>query len=150
MIRTAVAACLSSILLAWCAAPAWADLARARAETNPERRAKLALDNAAAALTSARHSYENGDVQTAGALSAEIGESVALAYDSLVSTGKNPRKSPRWFKYAEIQTRDLLRRLETFNLDMNATDRSLLGKVKETVLEVHDHLLQGLMEGKPK
>ncbi|MGA2115799.1 MAG: hypothetical protein ABSH56_13745 [Bryobacteraceae bacterium] len=150
MIRTRAAAFLSSILLACCAAPAWADLARARAEPNLDRRAKLALDNAAAALTAARHSYENGDIQTASALSAEIGDSVTLAYDSLVSTGKDPRKSPRWFKYAEIQTRDLLRRLETFDLDMNATDRSLLGKVKETVLEVHEHLLQGLMEGKPK
>jgi len=150
MIRMAVPAFLGSILLALCAAPAWADLAAARAEQNPERRARLALDNAAAALTAARHSYENGDIQTAGALAAEIGESAALAYDALVSTGKNPRKSPRWFKYAEIRTRDLLRRLDTFSLDMSATDRPLLGKVKETVLEVHDHLLQGLMEGKAK
>jgi hypothetical protein len=150
MTRTALPACLGSILLALCAAPAWADLARARAERNPEQRARLALDNAAAALAAARQSYENGDVQKAGALAAEIGESVALAYDSLVSTGKDPRKSPRWFKYAEIRTRDLLRRLETFSLDMSPTDRPLLGKVKETVLEVHDHLLQGLMEGKSK
>ena len=150
MRRMVTPACLGSILLALCVAPAWADVAAARAERNPERRAKLALGNAAAALTAARRTYENGDIQKAGALAAEIGESVSLAYDSLVATGKNPRKSPRWFKYAEIQTRDLLRRLDTFSLDMNATDRPLLGKVKETVLEVHDHLLQGLMEGKPK
>ncbi|MGP8244976.1 MAG: hypothetical protein ACLQVN_10715 [Bryobacteraceae bacterium] len=142
--------CLGCILPALCAAPAWADLARARAEPNLERRAKLALENASAALTAARRAYEDGDIQKTGALAAEIGESVTLAYDSLVATGKNPRKSPRWFKYAEIQTRDLLRRMETFSLDMSATDRPLLGKVKETVLEAHDHLLQGLMEGKPK
>jgi hypothetical protein len=138
------------VLLACCLAPAWADLAAARAEQNPERRAKLALENAGAALTASRRSYENGDIEKAGVLAAEIGESVSLAYDSLVSTGKNPRKSPRWFKYAEIQTRDLLRRLDTFNLDLSATDRPLLGKVKETVLEVHDRLLHGLMEGKPR
>ncbi|MGA2144792.1 MAG: hypothetical protein ABSH49_07510 [Bryobacteraceae bacterium] len=147
MMRTAW---LASILLALCAAQAQADLAAARAEPNLERRAKLALENAFAVLTAARGAYDNGDVQKAGALAAEIGESVALAYDSLVATGKNPRKSPRWFKYAEIQTRDLLRRLDTFNLDLSATDRPMLGKVKETVLEVHDQLLRGLMEGKSK
>jgi hypothetical protein len=136
--------------VALCAAPARADLAAARAEKNLERRAKLALENAAAALASARRSYDNGDNPKVAALAAEIGESVELAYDSLAATGKNPRRSPRWFKYAEIQTRDLLRRLDTFTLDMSATDRDLLGKVKETVLEVHDHLLQGLLEGKTK
>ena len=144
------AAWLAVAFIAFCTAPARADLSAARAEPNLERRAKLALANASTVLTAARAAYDNGQIEKAGTLANEVGESVRLAYDSLVATGKNPRRSPRWFKYAEIQTRDLLRRIDAFNFDMAATDRELLSKVKETVLELHDQLLQGLMEGKPK
>ena len=35
-----------------------------------------------------------------------------LGWDSLESTGKDPRKSPKWFKHAEIETRDLLKKIE--------------------------------------
>ena len=51
-----------------------------------------------------------------------------LAWDSLQSTGKNPRKSPQWFKQAEIETRDLLKKLETLQHDMGFEDRPMLDK----------------------
>ncbi len=38
-----------------------------------------------------------------------------LAYSSLKETNKDPRRNPEWFKNAEIATRDLLRRIETFS-----------------------------------
>ena len=67
----------------------------------------LALDNAADALTKARDAYAKGD--NAQVTSARQGnqESVELAETSLHETGKNPRKSPKWFKRAESSTRDL-------------------------------------------
>ncbi len=125
-----------------------ADLKQAMTERDLGRRSKLALDNAKAALKAGRAAYEQGDGSKVAAAIAEIEESVDLASESLAKTGKNPRNSPRWFKQAEIETRDLLKRLETFQHDMSFTDRPMLDKVKARIQEVHDNLLLGLMEGK--
>jgi hypothetical protein len=133
------AAVLAGVLAA--AGSLHADLKQAMAEPNLERRSKLALDNAAAAYQTARAAYDNA---------AEITESVDLAYASLMKTGKDPRKSPKWFKQAEIETRNLLRRIETFQQQMSFADRELLDKTKAKVQQVHDDLLVGLMEGKHK
>jgi hypothetical protein len=127
-----------------------ADLKPALAESNLGKRSKLALDNAAVALKAAREAYAKGDNQAVAAAVDEIQQSVDLAYDSLVKTGKNPRNSPRWFKPAEISTRDLSRKLDTFQRDMDFADRPLLDKLKARVQQVHDELLLGLMEGKKK
>ena len=143
---------LPAVLMLGCA---WAgclraDLKAALAEPNLGKRSKLALDNAAAALKAARAAYAAGDSEKVAAAAAEIQQSVDLAYDSLMKTGKNPRNSPRWFKPAEISTRDLSRKLETFQRDMDYADRPLLDKVRARVQQVHDELLLGLMEGKRK
>jgi hypothetical protein len=143
---------LPAVLILGCA---WAvclraDLKPALAESNLGKRSKLALDNAAAALKAARGAYATGDNQKVAAAADEILQSVDLAYESLMKTGKNPRNSPRWFKAAEISTRDLSKKLETFQRDMDFADRPLLDKVKARVQQVHDELLLGLMEGKRK
>ncbi len=127
-----------------------ADLARARAEPNLEKRARLALAESDAALEAARADYQQGYADKVAADAAQIVAAVDLAYLSLDQTGKNPRKSPRWFKYAEIQTRELLRKLDTLQHDMSYSDRPLLDITKAEVQRVHDKLLMGLMEGKPK
>jgi hypothetical protein len=125
-------------------------LKKALAEPDLEKRSKLALDNAFAAYQSARDSYQKGEMEPVRARITEIGESVDLAYESLNATGKNPRRSPKWFKSAELFTRDLVRRLASFQEQMSYTDRPLLDAVKERVQQVHDELLLGLMEGKKK
>lgn len=127
-----------------------ADLKQARAEPNLEKRARMALENAGAKLEAARDDYGKDDAAALKADIAELQESVDLAFASLNETHKDPRRSPKWFKYAEIQTRDLLRRLDTFQQDMSFQDRPLLDKAKEDVQQVHEKLLMGLMEGKPK
>jgi hypothetical protein len=127
-----------------------ADLSRVRAEPNLEKRSKLALDNAVAALKEAREAYNAGDLEKATAKAAEVQESAELAFTSLVKTGKDPRKSPKWFKRAEIESRDLLRSIETLQHDMSIDDRVILEKAREKVQQVHDDLLTGLMEGKRK
>jgi hypothetical protein len=127
-----------------------ADLKRVQAEPNLEKRSKLALDNAAAVLQAAREAYRNGENEKVAALASEVQESVDLAYTSLQQTNKDPRRSPRWFKSAEIGTRDLLRKIESFQLEMSFSDRPVLDPVKEKTQHVHDELLVGLMEGKKK
>jgi uncharacterized protein (DUF1800 family) len=131
-------------------AAASTELDAVRAEANLEKRSKLALDNAASALRSAREAYQAGDTATVTAKTDEIGESVDLAYNSLTETGKNPRKSPKWFKHAEMETRELTRRLEDFAQQMNYNDRAILDKIRARVEQVHDELLTGLMEGRKK
>jgi hypothetical protein len=126
------------------------ELDTVRAEANLEKRSKLALDNAASALKSAREAYQAGDTATVTAKADEIGESVDLAFNSLTETGKNPRKSPKWFKHAEMETRELTRRLEDFAQQMNYNDRAILDKIRARVEQVHDELLTGLMEGRKK
>jgi multidrug resistance efflux pump len=126
-----------------------ADLKRAMAEPNLEKRSGLALDNAAAALKAAREAYDKNDSDLTAKDAAEIQESVDLAYDSLVQSGKNPRNSS-WCKKAEIATRDLSRRLESFQEQMSYSDRPMLDAVKADVQKVHDDLLMGVMEGRKK
>ena len=127
-----------------------ASLQEAKAEPNLEKRSKLALDNAEQALTEARAAYAKGEIAQVEARAAEIRESVELAETSLHQTGKNARKSPRWFKHAEIVTRDLLRRLDSFQQEMNAADRPMLDRVKGEVQQAHENLLLGVMGGKEK
>ena len=128
--------------------PAAADLKQAMAENNLEKRSALALENAHAALKEAREAYRKGENDAVTAGIEEIGQSVDLAYNSLTQTGKDPRRNPRWFKKAEIETRDLDRRLDAFQQEMSYTDRPQLDKLRAKVQQVHDDLLMGLMEGK--
>ena len=127
-----------------------ADLKRALAEPNLEKRCGLALANAAAAYEQARAAYERGDNPQVAASADEILESVRLAHTSLTATGKDPRESPKWFKRAEIDTRNLLRKLDSFQNGMSFSDRSVLDKARATVQLVHDDLLTGLLQGKKK
>ena len=127
-----------------------ADLKIALNEKDLGKRSKLALDNAGAALKEAREAYQKGDDKALADAALEIEDSVSLAWDSLESTGKNPRKSPRWFKHAEIETRDLLKKLDTLQRDLAFEDRPVLDKAKARIQKVHDDLLKGVMEGKGK
>jgi hypothetical protein len=110
----------------------------------------LALDHAFDALTQARDAYTKGENAKVEKWAGEIQESVELAQTSLHETGKNPRKRPKWFKRAEGSTRDLLRRLDSFQQSMDFTDRPLLDAVRAKVQQVHDDLLEGVLEGKQK
>lgn len=142
--------CLAAFLLAGTVPLLSADLKLVMAEPNLEKRSKLALDNASAALQAAREAYRNGEIDKVAPLAGEVQESVELAYASLQQTNKDPRRNPRWFKYAEKETRDLLRKLDNFQQNMSFGDRAALDKVKEKTQQVHDDLLMGLMEGKKK
>ena len=133
-----------------CGLPLAADLAQVRAEPNLEKRSRAALELADRSLKASRQAYSAGNVPEAAALLDEVAQSVELAEASLKATHKDPIKSPKHFKYAEIKTVELLRKIEAFSQDMSVDDRPMLEKVKETVQEAHDRLLQGIMMGKKK
>ncbi|MGD0498627.1 MAG: hypothetical protein ABSC23_09355 [Bryobacteraceae bacterium] len=146
--RFHVPAVWGALALVWLwSAPARADLSKAMAEPDLEKRSGLALANAAAAFETARAAYDKGDNAQVAAAAAEIQESVDLAAASLKQTGKNARKHPKWFKKAEIESRDLLRKLDAFQQAMGYSDRAMLGQVTARVQKVHDEWLDELLEG---
>lgn len=138
---------LLTVLL--CSVLLQADLTHVMSEPNLEKRSKAALDHAEDTLKESRHAYTAGDLKQTGEYLDEFEKSVDLAESSLKESGKIPHKSPKYFKYAEIKTGVLLRRLEAFAQEMNLADRSLVEKVKEKVQGVHDRFLLGIM-GKKK
>ena len=124
------------------------DLGTIKKEPNLERRSDLALQYANSALDTARDAYTAGDLDKTGAAIEEVGSSVDLAYDSLGQTGKDPRRSPKFFKRAEMSTRQLLRRLDGMIESMRVADRFLAEKVRGRVADVHENLLKGIMKKK--
>jgi hypothetical protein len=139
---------LLAVLL--CCVPLAADLAQVRAEPNLEKRSRAALEWAEHSLKAGRHAYASGDMEQTAAHLEDVAQSVDLAEESLKETHKDPIKSPKHFKYAEIKVVDLLRRLDGFSHDMNFDDRPMVEKVKERVQAVHDRLLHGIMMGRKK
>jgi len=124
------------------------DLGTIKQEPNLERRSDLALQYASSALDTARDAYAAGDIDKTGAAIEEVGSSVDLAYDSLGQTGKDPRRSPKFFKRAEMSTRQLLRRLDGMIESMSVADRLLAEKVRGRVADIHENLLKGIMKRK--
>jgi hypothetical protein len=125
------------------------DLASVKSEPNLEKRSELALTNANTALDSARDAYGQGDLDKTQANLEEVLDSVDIAYQALSDTGKDPRKD-RFFKRAELRTRELIRRLEGLGQTMSFTDRGIVDKVRDRVSEIHDNLLTGIMSKRKK
>jgi len=121
------------------------DLTVVKNEPNPERRCTLALGEADAAITAAREAYAADDLEKTRVALADVGESVDLAYKSLEASGKDPRRSPKHFKQAELTVRQLLRRLSGLRETMGAADRTLVDVAQQRAEDVHDALIRGIM-----
>jgi hypothetical protein len=122
------------------------DLAAIKLEPNLERRSELALGNASAAMDVARDAASD-EANLKPALQ-EIRDSVDLAYQSLIDSGKSARRNPKFFKKAELKTRELMRRLEGLAQAVDADDRVFVESVRERVSKVHDDLIQDIMQKK--
>jgi len=124
------------------------DLSTVKSEPNPEKRSERALDNANLALDAARDDYNAGNIDKSQTELEEVRDSVDLAYESLSGTGKDPHRDPKFFKRAELRTRELLRRLEGLAPGMSGVDHGTLEKVRERISAVHDNLLNGILSKK--
>jgi hypothetical protein len=124
------------------------DLAAIKLEPNLERRSERALDNASAAMDTARDASSAGEPDKVKAALEELRDSVDLAYQSLVDSGKSARRSPKFFKRAELKTRELMRRLEGLAQAVDAEDRIFVESVRGRVSKVHDDLIQDIMQKK--
>ena len=124
------------------------DLNSVKQEPNLERRSDLALDHANEELDTAREAFNASDSSKMQSALEEVTESVNLSYQSLLDTGKDARRSPKFFKRAELRTRDLLRRLEGLERSVDLDSRAYVDQVKDRVSEVHDNLLKSIMSKK--
>jgi hypothetical protein len=124
------------------------DLAAIKLEPNLERRSERALDNASAAMDLARDASSAGDTEKLKAAVTELLDAVDLAYQSLVDSGKSARRNPKFFKKAELKTRELMRRLHGLAQAVDADDRVFVDSVHDRVSKVHDDLIQDIMQKK--
>lgn len=123
------------------------DLSSVKNEPKPEKRSQLALQYANTALDEAKTAYRDGYFDRTQAALEEVDSAVSLSYESLLATGKNPRKSSKPFKDAEKSTRELLRKLNSFRAAMSVVDHPVVDPVIASVTDVQDRLLTGIMTG---
>lgn len=127
-----------------------ADLQNIRQEANAERRSELAMENASAALDAAKAAFQAGNADAVRVAIEEVAASADLAYTSLNESGKDARRSPKFFKKAELSARQLLRRIEGLRDAVSFDERPMVEKVKERVTEIHDELIRSIMAPKKK
>jgi len=124
------------------------DLDSIKEEPNLERRSERALANANQAIDAARDAYLAGDLGKTRSALEQVTESVDVCQQALKDTGKNPRRSPKYFKRAELSIRKLLWRLKSLEPDFNVEDRAWLESAERRLQQVHDELLAGIMSKK--
>ena len=121
-----------------------ADLASVKNEPNLEHRSELALDYANQSIDAARAAYTAGDSAKMQSALSEASDAVDVMYQALSETGKNPRNN-KYFKRAELRTRELIRRLTGLGQTVDLDDRDRVNKIRDHVTEIHDNLLKGIM-----
>lgn len=140
---------MMAALLLLLAAPPASDLASIQAEPNLERRASRLTAYADRRVDGLRKLYREAKWEDVEAALTQIAEACELAARSLFDTGKNPSRSPKHFKRAELAMRGLLRRLDTFGQEVSFEERPAVEKARGRVQHVHRELLDGIM-GKNK
>lgn len=125
-----------------------ADLASIKAEPNAEKRSDLALAHAETEITEAKKRYEAGETKAFREMIEEVAQLAELSYESLESTGKRARKSPKYFKRAEQKLLVLIRRIGSLEKDVSLEDRDAVVAVRKRVSAVHDRFLNDIMTKK--
>lgn len=126
-------------------APAPSSLDQVKAEANPEHRAKAAIEYSAVAEKNAEAAYAKGDMQTVATELKDVQESLELASEAFVASGKTPGRNPGPYKFAEMHSRELLIRLGDLELKMDTDERNVIAGVKVKVQEIHDAWFEGIM-----
>ncbi|HEX4278384.1 MAG TPA: hypothetical protein VHZ74_23680 [Bryobacteraceae bacterium] len=131
------------------AAPAPTSLGQVKAEPNPEKRARAAIDYASLAEKNTEAAYAKGDMENLAAELQNIETSFQTANEAFSASGKTPGRNPGPFKYAEMHSRELLIRLGDLEQRMDVGERGPIDRVKAKVQEIHDAWFEGIM-GKKK
>ncbi|HVY91935.1 MAG TPA: hypothetical protein VHA14_04265 [Bryobacteraceae bacterium] len=120
-------------------------LDKVRAETNPLRRAKAAVEYAAIAERVAEQAGDKGDNALLKASIADMVTAMELARDSFVASGKTPYHDPHTFKGAELQSHEILHRLADLKDKLDVDQRPLLDEPIMKIEKIHDDWFYGIM-----
>jgi hypothetical protein len=126
-----------------------ATLDQVRTESNPEKRARNAVEFAAIAERHAEAAYDKGDTDGVRSDLKTMEDAVELARQSLESAGKSASRHPGPYKFAETRSHELLQRLTDFEHRMEEGERGLLDGPKNRIQQIHDAWFDAIM-GKKK
>ncbi len=135
---------LIALTLTWARA-AESGLETVKAEPNLERRSDLALTYAGEVLTKLRPDLETKDWAAVAPEVEEFRAAVDLSFGALKATGKNARRSPKYFKRAELKLRELGRRLRGLQVFLAVDDRPKMDEVIAYVGKLQDELVEMTM-----
>ena len=125
-----------------------ADLADVRNEPNLEKRSEKALENANIAVDEARKAYKSADLAGFGSRLREVEESAELSYQSLQDTGKAARRSPKFFKRAEMKMHAVAKRLEALGADVSFEDRAVVEAAQKKLSDLEDKIVHEILTKK--
>ena len=120
-------------------------LDQVRADSNPEHRAKAAVEYAALAERAAESANDDGDQARLTADIRSMVEAMELARDSFAAAGKTPNRQPGSFKGVEIQSHQLLHRLSDLQNKMDLDQKAMLDGPIMKIQEIHDAWFDGIM-----
>lgn len=121
------------------------DLEAVRAEPHADKRYWKALEFGSAQIDAARKSYQEGPIENFQPALNNVLGAVQLSDDTLRGTGKNPSKSPKHFKRAELKIREMIRRLQGLEELVSVDDRMVVNKIRTKIQNIHDELLLDIM-----
>ena len=136
------------LLLVMTAAAACADIQSVMSEPNLEKRSERALANADVELDAARKANHAQDSKAFASALDEVRQSIELCYKSLQESGKAARKSPKYFKKAEMKLRDISKRLDNLEKDVMMDERGPVTSLKKRVDELNEQLVLDIMTKK--
>lgn len=120
-----------------------------KAQTNPERRAKAAVEYAAVAERAAERANDNNDEAGLRQNIEDMVAAMELARDSFAAAGKTPSRNPGTFKGSELLSHDILHRLADLKNRLDSSLRPLLDGPIMKIEAIHDAWFDGIM-GKKK
>jgi|SRR5579883_320888 hypothetical protein len=139
-------ASLAVLLLLMAQTPPTLD--QVRTESNPEHRARDAVEFAAVAERQAEAAYDKGDTDGVRSDLKTMEDAVELARQSLDAAGKNAIRHPGPYKFAETRSHELLQRLNDFEHRMDESERPVIEGPKNKVQQIHDAWFEAIMEKK--
>jgi hypothetical protein len=117
-------------------------------EKNLEKRSEVALRYASKEIDAARDFYAADQMEEFRRSVNQVGALAELSYKSLQDTGKRARRSPKWFKRAELSLRSILRRIDGLEKDVSYDDRPVVETVHKRVAGIHEQILLDIMTKK--
>jgi hypothetical protein len=136
------------LAVTFCCSLAGADFSAAEAQTNLEKRAELYLKAAGEAMAEAKAAWRDGKTEVETEALKQVRQGIELAMKSLKDSGKDARRSPKYFKSAEISVRKMIRDLDNFRVAKGVDEREAIEQLLAYAHQAQEQLLLDIMTKK--